>query len=128
MTLKNKILIALGFVFLLLGAIGVFLPILPTTPFVLLAAGCFSSSKRLSSWLEKNKFFGEYITNYRDREGLSTAIVVKSLSFLWIMLIISIISIHALWAAIIIPCIGIAVTTHILMIAKPKEKDSHTAS
>ena len=122
MKIKNKILIGFGFVFLLLGAIGVFFPILPTTPFVLLAAGCFVSSKRLTDWLEKNKLFGEFLINYRERNGLRKIIVIKSLSFLWITLIISIIYIHALWAAILLPCIGIAVTTHILMIAKPKLK------
>lgn len=122
MRLKHKIYIALGFVFLIIGAIGIFFPILPTTPFVLLAAGCFASSKRLSNWLEKNKLFGEYIINYRERNGLSKVTVIKSLSFLWIMLAISVVYIHSLWAAILMPCIGIAVTTHILMIAKPKRQ------
>jgi len=122
MNLKNKFVIAIGFIFLLIGAIGIFLPILPTTPFVLLAAGCFTTSKRLSNWLEKSKLFGEYITNYRDRNGLSTATVVKSLSYLWIMLTFSVIYIRTMWSAILMTCIGIAVTTHILIIAKPKEK------
>jgi uncharacterized membrane protein YbaN (DUF454 family) len=112
----------IGFVFLLIGAIGIFFPILPTTPFVLVAAGCFTSSKRLSEWLNKSKLFGEYITNYRERNGLSNRTVIRSLAFLWIMLMISAIVIHSLWAVILMPCIGIAVTTHILFIAKPKEK------
>lgn len=128
MKLRNKILIVFGFIFLLLGAIGVFFPILPTTPFVLLAAGCFASSKRLTDWLEKNKLFGEFLVSYRERNGLRKIIVIKSLSFLWITLVISIIYIHALWATILLPCIGIAVTTHILMIAKPKLKDSNRKS
>ena len=122
MNLKNKLLIILGFVFLLLGAVGIFVPVLPTTPFVLLAAGCFTSSKRLSAWLENSKLFGEYIINYRERNGLSSKTVIKSLSFLWIMLMISAVWIRALWAAILMPCIGIGVTIHILCMAKPKEK------
>ncbi len=120
MNLKNKILIGIGFIFLILGGIGLFIPIWPTTPFVLLAAGCFSSSKKLSSWLEKNKLFKEYITNYRERKGLKKVTIIKSLGFLWLTLIISMISIQSLWAIITMPIIGIAVTTHILMIAKPK--------
>lgn len=122
MNFKNRLLIALGFVFLLMGTIGIFIPVLPTTPFVLLAAGCFTSSKRLSTWLEKSKLFGEYIINYRERNGLSKITVIKSLSFLWIMLMVSILYIHSPWATILMPCIGIAVTSHILVIAKPKEK------
>ena len=110
----------LGFLFLLIGAIGIFLPVLPTTPFVLIAAGCFTSSKRLSDWLIKNQLFGEYITNYRERKGLSKKTVIRSLSFLWTMLTISVICIHSLWAIILMPCIGVAVTIHIVMIAKPK--------
>ncbi|WP_099466859.1 YbaN family protein [Konateibacter massiliensis] len=124
MEIKNKILIAIGFMFLLIGGIGLFLPVLPTTPFVLVAAACFSSNKKLTDWLKKSKLFGEYITNYKERKGLSTITVIKSLSFLWIMLIISIVYIHSMWAAILLPCIGIAVTTHILIIARPKEKGS----
>lgn len=122
MSLKNRLLIILGFVFLVIGAIGVFFPVWPTTPFVLLAAGCFTSSKRLSNWLKKSKFFGEYITNYRERNGLSTRTVIKSLGFLWTMLILSAICVHTLWLTILLFCIGIAVTTHILWIAKPKVK------
>ena len=122
MSLKNRLLIILGFVFLVIGAIGVFFPVWPTTPFVLLAAGCFTSSKRLSDWLKKNKFFGEYITNYRERNGLSTRTVMKSLVFLWTMLLFSAICVHTLWLTILLFCIGSAVTTHILWIAKPKVK------
>lgn len=122
MNFKKRLLIILGFVFLLLGGIGIFVPILPTTPFVLLAAGCFTSSKKLSNWLENSKLFGEYIVNYRERKGLSKKTVIKSLSFLWIMLAISVVHIGSLWAVILMPCIGIAVTVHILCIAKPKEK------
>ncbi len=122
MKLNKKLIIVLGFVFLLIGAIGLFFPILPTTPFVLLASGCFASSKKLSDWLKKSKLFGEYITNYKERTGLSNKTVIRSLSFLWIMLTISVIGTHALWSAILMPCIGVAVTTHILWIAKPKVK------
>lgn len=121
MKLKQIILICFGFAFLLVGIIGVFLPVLPTTPFIILASFCFTSSKRLSEWLMKSRFFGEYITNYKERKGLSKTTVIKSLVFLWIMLTISILSIASLWSAILLPFIGAAVTVHILMIAKPKE-------
>ena len=120
MKFKNSLFLMLGFLLLFIGAFGVFIPVLPTTPFILVAAGCFSSNKRLSNWLIKSQLFGEYITNYRERKGLSKKTVIRSLSFLWTMLTISVICIHSLWAIILMPCIGVAVTIHIVMIAKPK--------
>ena len=120
MRLKSSLFLMLGFLLLFIGAIGIFIPILPTTPFILVAAGCFTSNKRLSNWLIKSQLFGEYITNYRERKGLSKKTVIRSLSFLWTMLTISVICIHSLWAIILMPCIGVAVTIHIVMIAKPK--------
>ena len=121
MKLKQKLLIGLGFVFLTLGAIGIFLPVLPTTPFVLLASACFASSKRLTEWLKKSKLFGEYIINYQDRNGLKKSTVIKSLSFLWVMLLLSMYLIGETWAVLLLSFIGSAVTIHILVIAKPKE-------
>ena len=120
MRLKSSLFLMLGFLLLFIGAIGIFIPILPTTPFILVAAGCFTSNKRLSNWLIKSQLFGEYITNYRERKGLSKKTVIRSLSFLWTMLTISVICIHSLWAIILMPCIGVAVTIHIVVIAKPK--------
>lgn len=120
MTLKSRLLIVLGFVLLALGAVGVFLPVLPTTPFVLAAAGCFSGSPRLAAWLSKSRLFSDYITNYRERKGLQKRSVAISLIFLWTMLGLSVAWLQALWAVILMPCIGAAVTVHILYIARPK--------
>lgn len=120
MNIKGRFLIVIGFLFLILGIVGLFFPILPTTPLVLLASGCFTSSPRLSSWLKKNQLFGDYITNYKERKGLKKITVIKSLSFLWIMLILSTIVIHSLWSTIVLPSIGVAVTIHVLWMARPK--------
>ena len=122
MKLKDRILIVIGFIFLTIGVIGLFFPVLPTTPFVLLASACFTSSKRLTDWLKRSNLFGDYIINYKERKGLKKITVIKSLSFLWIMLFISITVIQALWSAILLSCIGIAVTIHVVWMSKPKEK------
>ncbi len=124
MRLKNRLLMICGFILLGLGTIGIFLPILPTTPFVLAAAGCFSSNPRLSAWLHKSRFFSDYITNYKERNGLKKSTVVKSLVFLWTMLGISIIGMKALWSSICLPIIGVAVTVHILYMALPRKRRS----
>jgi len=65
------LLIISGTIFLGFGIIGIFLPILPTTPFLLLAAACYArSSKRFYNWLMNNRWFGNYIKNYRDGRGV----------------------------------------------------------
>ncbi len=125
--MKNKLIILAGFVCLGLGAVGVFLPILPTTPFVLLAAGCFSSNKRLSAWLRKSPFFREYITSYSKRTGLSKATVIKSLVWLWGIMCITIIGLNTLWAAICLPIIAAAVTVHILYMSRPRNDTDEAA-
>ena len=58
----------LGFVFLGLAIVGVFLPLLPTTPFVLLAAGCFAqSSERMHRWILANETFGPMVRDWEER-------------------------------------------------------------
>ena len=65
--LKKNLLIAAGTLCVVLGVIGMFIPVLPTTPFLLLAAVCYGrSSKRFYHWLLTNRWFGEYIRNYRE--------------------------------------------------------------
>lgn len=119
---KGRLLVILGFILLGVGAIGIFLPILPTTPFVLAAAGCFSGNKRLSAWLRKSKFFSDYLTSYSEHTGLKKSTVIISLVFLWVMMGISVACLKTLWASICLPAIGIAVTVHIIYMSLPKNK------
>ncbi len=89
-SMKNTILLIIGLISVILGAIGVFVPVLPTTPFVLLAGGCFSiSSPRLSAWLKKSKFFGSYIENYENNTGIPKEVKIKAIITLWAGIILS---------------------------------------
>lgn len=78
---------ALGSVFLLLGLFGLFLPVLPTTPFLLLAAACFArSSRRIFNWLLSHPRFGPLIREWREYRAIPyrakrTALVLIALSF-----------------------------------------------
>jgi uncharacterized membrane protein YbaN (DUF454 family) len=74
-----------GVICLFLGAIGIVLPILPTTPFLLAAAACFcKSSSRMYNWLLNNRWFGEYIKNYREGRGLPLRSKISALTVLWL--------------------------------------------
>ncbi|WP_374291798.1 YbaN family protein [Paenirhodobacter enshiensis] len=63
--------LALGGVFVLLGFVGAFLPVLPTVPFLILAAGCFArSSERLENWLLSHRHFGPLLSDWRERGAI----------------------------------------------------------
>jgi uncharacterized membrane protein YbaN (DUF454 family) len=122
MKLKNLLLTALGFVLLGFGAIGLFLPVLPTTPLVLFASACFAGNPRMRGRLLRNAFFREHFRNYQNRTGLKKRTVAFSLGFLWGMLGLSLLLVQELWYALLLAAVGIAVSLHILCIAKPSEK------
>jgi len=72
-----------GFVALALGLIGIFVPLLPTTPFVLLAAFCFArGSQRCEAWLLNHKTFGSMVRNWRERR----AIPLRAKQLAWAMM------------------------------------------
>jgi uncharacterized protein len=86
----RALLIVAGTISLALGAIGLFLPILPTTPFLLLSAACYMrSSERLHDWLINNRWFGEYIKNYQSGKGIPLKTKIIALSFLWLAILYS---------------------------------------
>ena len=118
------LLISAGTIFLGFGIIGIFLPILPTTPFLLLAAACYArSSKRFYDWLMNNKWFGTYIKNYREGRGVPLKFKVFTISLLWITILISVFFvINNFWIKIILILIAIGVTIHILTIKTYKKK------
>jgi len=112
---KNHILILAGTFFVILGFLGIFLPILPTTPFLLLAAACyFRSSDRFYRWLINNRILGAYIRNYLEGRGMSRKSKVITLALLWITIGITIIfGIQNIIIRIILVTIALGVTIHI---------------
>lgn len=82
----------LGTISLALGLIGIVVPGLPTTPFLLLTAGLWlRGSTRFYNWLIRNKYLGPYITNWNKNKGLTKSAKIKAIIFQWIMITISII-------------------------------------
>lgn len=79
-----------GLFSLILGVIGILVPGLPTTPFLLLTAALFlRSSDWLYNWLIDNKHLGKYVLNYQRRNGMTRQQKVYSISLMWIMIVIS---------------------------------------
>ncbi len=124
MPLRHLLLTAAGLLLLAVGAVGLVLPVLPTTPFWLASAACLTGSPKLRAKVMRIPIFREYVENYQNRRGLPRKIVVKSLSFLWLMLILSMILVQKAWLTLLLIGIGIAVTIHILTMARPKEKQA----
>jgi len=81
--LVRVVLIVAGTFSIALGILGIFVPVLPTTPFLLLAAACYArSSQRFYDWLLNNKYFGNYIRNYRERKAIPLKGKVLALALL----------------------------------------------
>lgn len=105
-----------GTISLVLGAIGIVLPVLPTTPFLLAAAACYyKSSSRMHKWLLNNRWFGEYIKNYKEGRGLTLKTKITAITLLWITIGFSAFFIIDILAVqLILFVIAIAVSTHII--------------
>jgi hypothetical protein len=119
------LLIAAGLLCVALATAGVFLPILPTTPFLLLAAACFArSSERLYRWLHENRWFGPFLTRYRAGLGIPLLSKLMIIMLLWITLAAS--AFLAMpdrlwWVRLILLAVGLGVTTHLLWIPTYRE-------
>jgi uncharacterized membrane protein YbaN (DUF454 family) len=110
------VLIGAGCISLGLGLAGIPLPVLPTTPFLLLSAGCFArSSPRLLRWLMTNRLFGRYLRNYCEKKGVSVRIKIGVLALLWIAIGLSAFgAVEAWWLRILLLTIAAGVTVHVL--------------
>ena len=116
----RKLLIAIGTISVVLGVIGITLPIFPTTPFLLLAAVCYmKASKKFYNWLINHKVLGKYVNDYMEKKGLTLKTKITSISFFWIGTGTStILFIPYLWAKILIFAILILTTMYIILKVK----------
>jgi len=124
-TAKRRLLIGAGTLCTGLGIIGIFIPILPTTPFLLLAAACYMrSSERFYQWLINNRIFGAYVRNYIEGRGIPIKIKVFTILLLWLTIGLSItFGVQNTIIRIVLICIAIGVTVHIALIKKRKLED-----
>lgn len=91
MKLKKFLLSFLGLIFMALGTIGIFVPGLPTTIFMILAAYCFiKSSEKLYNWVIENRFVGDKVKHFMETKTIPLRGKIHSISAMWIMVIITI--------------------------------------
>ncbi len=92
-----------------------FLPLLPTTVFLLLAAYCYArSSPRLYEWLLTNRYFGEYIRNYREGRGMPLRHKVLTLVLLWGVIGFSVVAVaRSWWLRLFLLAVAVGVTTYL---------------
>lgn len=112
----KTICIIIGTISLALGIIGIFLPLLPTTPFLLLTAALyFRGSPRLYQWLLNHKHLGPYIRNFRENKAIPLRAKIISLTLMWgTMLYCIFFLIPLVWVKVLMFLIAAGVTYHIL--------------
>lgn len=122
---KRWLLIGAGTLSAGLGIIGVLVPILPTTPFLLLAAACYMrSSERFYQWLIDNRIFGTYVRNYIEGRGMPIKIKIFTVLLLWLTIGLTVaLGVENVVVRIILLCVAIGVTAHVALIKKRKVKD-----
>ncbi len=120
--------IVLGIVCVVLGVVGMFFPVLPTTPFLLLAAYFFvHSSPRFYDWLLTNRWFGSYIRNYREGKGIPLKQKILTIALLWLSIGYAIgWVIDSWWGKLLLAAIAIGVSVHLIKIKNYKpDKTKH---
>ncbi len=113
--IKKYLLLGIGSIALALGVIGVVVPLLPTTPFLLLASFCYvRSSARLHRWLMNHRVFGKLLYDYTTHRAVKRNVKISALTCLWLSLAISIYVTGSLHLTIFLVIIGIGVSIHLL--------------
>ncbi|WP_372861149.1 YbaN family protein [Spongiibacter sp.] len=118
-------LIAVGWLSFALGMIGLLLPVVPTSPFLILSAACFlRSSPRFYHWLTQHPWFGRYIRYYMEGRGIPTKIKVLILLLLWIMILSSALLIVRIpWVTATLCSIAALVSIYILRQPNPERSE-----
>ncbi len=123
MSLFTKALLNIaGTIFVALGILGAFLPLLPATPFLLLASACYiRGSDRLYRWLMGNRYLGPYIRNFQEKRGMPMKAKIVSIVILWASLAFSIYRVEPVILDTTLIAVGVGVTPLILCIKTLKE-------
>jgi uncharacterized membrane protein YbaN (DUF454 family) len=122
-SMKRGVYIIVGSIALALGALGLFLPVLPTTPFVILAAACYyRGSERLHAWILESRWFGEMIRNYQAGRGVTLGTKIKAVGLMWLTITVSAtVYVDSLIARVLMYAVAIGVTIYLVRLPMLKE-------
>lgn len=114
-TLLRWLLISAGLLCTGLGVIGIFVPLLPTTPFLLLAAACFArSSERFHTWLVEHRHLGPMVRGYLDGSGIPLRAKQTAITLVWLTLPPSaLLLVPQIWVKILLLLLALAITWYI---------------
>lgn len=112
------ILIACGWISLASGLVGIFLPVIPTVPFLLLAAACFSrSSERFHSWLVEHNHLGPLIRDYLQGAGIPLRAKISAIAMVWVSFPASaLLFAQTLWLKALLLTTAAAITLYLLFL------------
>jgi uncharacterized membrane protein YbaN (DUF454 family) len=118
---------AAGTFFLSLGIVGIVIPLLPTTPFLLLAASCYlRGSARMHRWILTNNYFGEYLRDYQAGRGMPWKVKILTVSLLWAVIAFSaVFATSSTIIRIVLLVVAVGVTVHILTLKTKRNEPSH---
>ncbi|MDY2940961.1 MAG: YbaN family protein [Varibaculum sp.] len=119
----------LGFLFVGLAGLGVFLPLIPTTPFLLLAVFFFArSSQRWQNWLLNHRIFGQYLRDYQNHE-MTTGSKAGTITFMWVgMGVCMFVLRERPWLVGLLLVIAVGVTIHLLLLSAPERSAAASES
>ena len=122
-------LVAAGSLCVALAVLGLFLPLLPTTPFLLLASACYvRSSERLHGWLMGNRVLGGYIRGFKERRGIPLRAKFTTVALLWLPLIYSVYRLDIFWLEAVLLAMGIVWSVLIFRMKTLREDEPSAAT
>ena len=114
--------LAVGFFSTGLAILGIFLPLVPTVPLLLLAAACFArSSERFHHWLINHQKLGPMIHCYLNGQGIPLRAKITAIGLIWVSISISIFVVKPFWLEFLLAIIGLSITLYLLSLATSKD-------
>jgi len=122
---RKIIYIILGSISLALGTLGIFLPLLPTTPFYLLTAWLYMrGSERLYNKVMANNYFGTIVRSFQEDKSIPLKVKIISVATLWGTILLSAFLVPVWWVRLLLLAIALIVTIHILSFKTTKKNNS----
>ena len=105
-----------------IGLLGIVLPVLPTTPFLLLTVFCFSkSSRRFEEWFQKTKLYQLYVADYRETKSIARSRKKKIIIYIYILMAISIYFAPIIWVKIGLGALTVFITYYLFWVIPDKK-------